>query len=60
MLFQNFARVVIFVFIENKRVTCFVDCWLSGRLFLQTPSYVSIIEVSIYLWIAKTKLGTFF
>ena len=33
---------------------------LSGRLVLQTPSYVSITEVIIYLWIAKTKQGIFF
>ena len=51
----------MFVFIENKRVNkrenkhALFTAGLSGRLFLQTPSYVSITEVSIYLWIAKTK-----
>ena len=53
MLFKNFPRVGIFVFIENKRITCFCLLLSFLRFVLQvqgySPSDDGMIEVGMYV-----------
>ena len=50
MLFQNFPRVIIFAFIEDKRITWFfIAEFLKLCLAGISPSYDDMIEVGMYV-----------